>query len=129
MTPRLKYSIKEQKEKKAADKAKQMRDIQTKTEREEVLAFYQRPDVSTLFGEYESHFAQLYDRIVGAEYPYQRAAKRMTLEGFIKGAAVATDLYPDVLKRYDLEMLFCTIINEREDTGREFGLEILANNG
>lgn len=60
-------------------------EVYTKKERQEVLAFYLRPDVQTVFGEYEAHLAVMYDKIVGADLidPSSRDMKRMTMDGFI----------------------------------------------
>ena len=50
----------------------------------------------------------------------------MTLDGFIKGAVSTTDLYPEVLKRTDFELLFDKIIEERVDKGSDMDPKKLA---
>ena len=104
-------------------------DVYTKKERQEVLAFYLRPDIQTIYAEYEGHLGVIFDKVVGANDPDERDLKRMTLEGYIEGFAKATDLIPQVLKAHDLELLYDTIVNERVDAGANADLQdsVLAN--
>ena len=117
--PKTKSDFKAKQKKTVDRQQRQKLDVYTKKERQEVLAFYLRPDVQTVFGEYEGHFGILYDYIVRAKDPSERDTKRMTKEGFIKGFGEAADLVPHVLKPFDLEMLFDTIVNERVDAGSD----------
>lgn len=59
-----------------------------------MLAFYLRPDVQTVYSEYEAHLGVIFDKVVGANDPDERDLKRMTLEGYISGFAKATDIAP-----------------------------------
>ena len=52
----------------------------------EVLAFYLRPDVQTVFEEFDGELGKLYGKVVGAESILGRDTKRMTQER-TKGAS------------------------------------------
>ena len=103
--------------------------VGTKKERQEVLAFYLRPDVTYVIGEYEVHLASLYDRIVGAHHPSERDLKRMSLNGFYQGFAATTGLVPQALTEKDFDLLFETIIDERVDQGTSLENDAIANKG
>jgi len=84
-----------------------------------VLAFYLRPDVQTVFSEYEAHFGVLYDKIVGATNITERDTKRLSQEGYVEGFGKSTELIPDVFDPSVLQRIFKTIVNERVDYGSD----------
>ena len=58
-------------------------EIYIKKERQEVLAFYLRPDVQTVMAEYEEPLGLFYEKVVGAIDSLDRDTKRMTLQGYV----------------------------------------------
>ena len=78
VSPSVKNEFKAKQKKTVKENARQKAEIYTKKERQEVLAFYLRPDVQTVFSEYENHFGILYDYIVRANDRAERDTKRMT---------------------------------------------------
>lgn len=91
-------------------------EVYIKKERQEVLAFYLRPDVQTVIGEYEGTLGAFFEKVVGAADSFERDLKRMGQKGYSVGFGETSRLVPDVLVRQDMEMIFDTIVNERVDT-------------
>ena len=81
-----------------------------------MLAFYLRPDIQTIMGEYEDELAKFYEKVVRATSYLDRDLKRMDQKGYVKGFAETARLTPNVLTASDVELIFDTIVNERVDT-------------
>jgi len=90
-------------------------EVYIKKERQEVLAFYLRPDVQTVVAEYDEQLGKLYEKIVGARDSLDRDTKRMTQDGYVSGFGETAKLVPSVLSVRDLGLIFDTVVNERVD--------------
>ena len=53
-----------------------------KKERQEVLAFYLRPDVQNVVSKHEDVLGKFYDKLVGAQSPDERDTLRMRLRAY-----------------------------------------------
>ena len=78
-----------------------------------------KPEIREIYTEYSADLSSLYDELVGAVDEDDRDEKRMDLETYLNGFGVASGLVPSVLDSNDLEMIFDTIINERNEITTE----------
>ena len=117
VNPRVKKDYLASHQRNVQDLVKQKMQVYIKKERQEVLAFYLRPDVATVMDEYEKQLGEFYDKVVGSNNEFERDTKRMSQEGYVRGFGQSSELMPMVLTRRDMELIFDTIVNERVDQG------------
>ena len=80
------------------------------------MAFYLRPDVQKVFDKYDDDLGEFYDKLVGAQVPQERDTLRLRLRAYSYQFGTAAKLVPQVLKEFDLELIFDTAVNERVDS-------------
>lgn len=69
--------MKAQQKRQKGQLARQKMEVYIRKERQEMLAFYLRPDVQTIIGEYDEKLAKFYEKIVRAASQFERDIKRM----------------------------------------------------
>ena len=64
---------------------------------------------------YDDALGNFYDKLVGAQTIDERDTLRLRLRAYSYQFGMASKLLPDVLKEFDLELIFDTAVNERVD--------------
>ena len=75
----------------------QKNEINTRKERQEILAFYLRPDAQAAINQHIGALSLFYDKLVGALDSSQRELMRLRLSGYAFQFGEASGLVPKVL--------------------------------
>ena len=68
-----------------------------------------------MLDKYDDDLGEFYDKLVGAQVPEERDTLRLRLRAYSYQFGTAAKLIPQVLKEFDLELIFDTAVNERVD--------------